>query len=146
MNLCYGRILSTSTTNLKLQNDCYTIMTPTQNTTHLDKYETILFQKSMNVNVLFSIDEFAEIYQGALLVPEGVVGNCCHSISFWNCIHAIPCNGTLLFQCNLPRVLPVTIYKYASCLISYIVSFLILCGEWSSLVFQHFKIYLHEVS
>ena len=115
-------------------------MTPTQNTTHLDKYETILFQKSMNVNVLFSIDEFAEIYQGALLVPEGVVGNCCHSISFWNCIHAIPCNGTLLFQCNLPRVLPVTIYKYASCLISYIVSFLILCGEWSSLVFQHFII------
>ena len=30
------------------------------------------------------------------------------------------CNGTLLFQCNLPRVLPVTIYKYASCLIPFI--------------------------
>ena len=51
------------------------------------------------------------------------------------------CNGTLLFQCNLPRVLPVTIYKYASCLIPYIVSFLILCGEWSSLVFKDLKIY-----
>ena len=27
------------------------------------------------------------------------------------------CNGTLLFQGNLLRVLPVTIFKYASCLI-----------------------------
>ena len=34
------------------------------------------------------------------------------------------CNGTLLFQCNLPRVLPVTIFKFASCLIPYIVLFL----------------------
>ena len=82
MNLCYGRILSTSTTNLKLQNDCYTIMTPTQNTTHLDKYETILFQKLMNANVLFSIDVIAEIYQGVLLVPGLVVGIPCDSISF----------------------------------------------------------------
>ena len=39
------------------------------------------------------------------------------------------CNGTLLFQGHLPRVLPVTILKYASCLIPYIVSFLNLCGE-----------------
>ena len=56
---------------------------------------------------------------------------------------AIPflCNGTLLFQGNLPWVLPVIIYKYASCLILYIVSFLILCGEWSSLVFKDFKKY-----
>ena len=46
------------------------------------------------------------------------------------------CNGTLFFQGNLPRVLPVIIYKYASCLIPYIVSFLILCGEWSTLVFN----------
>ena len=51
------------------------------------------------------------------------------------------CNGTLLFQCNLPRVLPVTIYKYASCLIPYIISFLILCGEWPSLVFKDFLKY-----
>ena len=29
-------------------------------------------------------------------------------------------NGTLLFQGNLPRVLPVIIYKYASCLIPHI--------------------------
>ena len=35
---------------------------------------------------------------------------------------AVPflCNGTLLFQGNLPRVLPVIIYKYASCFIPYI--------------------------
>ena len=39
------------------------------------------------------------------------------------------CNGTLLFQGNLPRVLPVTILKYASCTIPYFVSFLILHGE-----------------
>ena len=50
-------------------------------------------------------------------------------------------NGTLLFQGHLPRVLPVKIYKYASCLIPYIVSFLIMCGEWSSLVFKYFKKY-----
>ena len=30
------------------------------------------------------------------------------------------CNDTLLFQGNLPRVLPVIIYKYASCFIPYI--------------------------
>ena len=30
------------------------------------------------------------------------------------------CNGMLLFQGNLPRVLPVIIYKYASCFIPYI--------------------------
>ena len=39
-------------------------------------------------------------------------------------------NGTLLFEDNLPRVLPVTIYKHASCLIPYIDFFLFLCGEW----------------
>ena len=54
-----------------------------------------------------------------------------------------PCHSSVMvlwvFQCNLPRVLPVTIYKYASCLIPYIVSFLILCGEWPSLVFKDFK-------
>ena len=33
------------------------------------------------------------------------------------------CNGTVLFQGNLPRVGPVTIFKYASCLIPYILSF-----------------------
>ena len=54
------------------------------------------------------------------------------------------CNGTLLFQGNLPRVLPVTIFKYASCLIPYIVSFLILCGEWPSLVLKDLKILLHS--
>ena len=51
------------------------------------------------------------------------------------------CNGTLLFQGNLPRVLPMIIYKYFSCLIPYIFSFLIMCGEWSSLVFKDFKKY-----
>ena len=51
------------------------------------------------------------------------------------------CNGTLLFQGNLPRVLPVIIYKYASCLIPYIDLFLFLCGEWSSLVFKDFQKY-----
>ena len=30
------------------------------------------------------------------------------------------CNGTLLFQGHLPRVLPVTVLKYVSCLILYI--------------------------
>ena len=48
------------------------------------------------------------------------------------------CNGTLLIQGNLPRVLPVIIFKYASCLIPYIIPFLILCGEWPSLVFNKF--------
>ena len=33
------------------------------------------------------------------------------------------CNGALLFQGNLSWVLPVTIFKYACCLIPYIVSF-----------------------
>ena len=51
------------------------------------------------------------------------------------------CNGTLLFQGNLPRVLPVIIYKHASCLIPYIVSFWILFGKWSSLVIKDFKKY-----
>ena len=55
------------------------------------------------------------------------------------------CNGTLLFQGNLPRVLPVTIFKYASCLIPYIVSFLILCGEWPSLVFNKFLKYFSAI-
>ena len=41
-------------------------------------------------------------------------------------------SDTLLFQGNLPRVLLVIIYKYASCLIPYMDSFLFLCGEWSS--------------
>ena len=36
------------------------------------------------------------------------------------------CTGTLLFQGNLTRVLPVIIYKYASCSNPYTVSFLIL--------------------
>ena len=43
------------------------------------------------------------------------------------------CNGNLLFQGNLPGVLPVTIFKYASCLISYIVLFFTVCGERPSL-------------
>ena len=51
------------------------------------------------------------------------------------------CNGTLLFQGILPVVLPVIIYKYASCVIPYIDSFLFLCGEWSSLVFKDFQNY-----
>ena len=51
------------------------------------------------------------------------------------------CNGPLLFQGNLPMVLPVIILKYASCLIPYIVSFLFLCGKWSSLVFKDFQKY-----
>ena len=33
------------------------------------------------------------------------------------------CNSTLLFQGNLPMVLPVIICKYASCFIPYIISF-----------------------
>ena len=48
-------------------------------------------------------------------------------------------NGTLLFQGNLPRVLPVIIYKYPSCLIPFIISFLFLFGEWSGLVFKDFQ-------
>ena len=51
------------------------------------------------------------------------------------------CNGILLLQCNLTRVLPVLILKYASCLIPYIDSFLFLCGEWSSLAFKDFQKY-----
>ena len=49
------------------------------------------------------------------------------------------CNGIFLFQCNLPRVLPVLILQYASYLFPYIDSFLFLCGEWyswSSLAFK----------
>ena len=49
------------------------------------------------------------------------------------------CNGNLLFQGNLPRILPVTIFINASCLIPYIISFLILCGQWLSLVFKDFQ-------
>ena len=52
------------------------------------------------------------------------------------------CNGILLLQCNLTRVLPVLILKYASCLIPYIDSFLFLCGEWSSLAFKDFQKYI----
>ena len=52
------------------------------------------------------------------------------------------CNGILLFLCNLPRVLPVLILKYDSCLIPYIDSFLFLCGDWSSLVFKDFQKYI----
>ena len=51
------------------------------------------------------------------------------------------CNGILLFQFNLPRVLPVLILKYASFLIPYIDSFLFMCWEWSSLVFKDFQKY-----
>ena len=51
------------------------------------------------------------------------------------------CKSTLLFQRNLPKVLPVTIYKYVSCLIPYIVLFLFLCGEWSSLALKDFQKY-----
>ena len=39
------------------------------------------------------------------------------------------CNGTLLFQGNLPGVFASDNFKYVSCLIPYIVSFLILCEE-----------------
>ena len=49
-----------------------------------------------------------------------------------------PCNGILLFQGNLPRVLSVLVLKIASCLIPYIDSFLILNGEWSSFLFKDF--------
>ena len=52
------------------------------------------------------------------------------------------CNGILLFQCNLPRVLPVLILEYASCIIPYSGSFLFLCREWSNLVFKDFQKYL----
>ena len=55
------------------------------------------------------------------------------------------CDGILLFQCNLPRVLPMLILEYASCLIPYIDLFLFVCGEWSSLVFQDFQKY-HRAS
>ena len=51
------------------------------------------------------------------------------------------CDGILLFQCNLPRVLPMLILEYASCLIPYIDLFLFVCGEWSSLAFKDFKKY-----
>ena len=54
------------------------------------------------------------------------------------------CNGTLLFQGNLPRILPVLILKYGSCLIPYINSFLFLCAEWSSLVFRDFQKYFFK--
>ena len=51
------------------------------------------------------------------------------------------CNGILLFQWNLPRVLSVLILKYAICLIPNINSFLFMCGEWSSLVLKDFQKY-----
>ena len=51
------------------------------------------------------------------------------------------CNVTLLFHGNLPRVLLVIVLKYACCLIPYIVLFLFLCEEWSSLVFKDFQKY-----
>ena len=52
-----------------------------------------------------------------------------------------PCHSSvmvlLLFKSNLPRVLPVIIFKFASCLIPYIVSFLII-----SLLFGKIRIKL----
>ena len=56
-------------------------------------------------------------------------------------IGAMPffCDGILIIQCNLPRVLPVLILKYASCLIPYFDLFL--CGEWSNFVFKDFQTY-----
>ena len=48
------------------------------------------------------------------------------------------CNGILLIQCNLPRVLSVLVLKIANCLIPYIDSFLILNGELSSFLFKGF--------
>ena len=44
------------------------------------------------------------------------------------------CNGILLIQCNLPRVLSVLVLNIAICLIPYIDSFLILYGEWPSYI------------
>ena len=65
----------------------------------------------------------------------------CFDIYFNKSFHLNFCNGTLLVQGNLPRVLPVKIYKYASCLIPYIDLFFFLCGEWSSLVFKDLQKY-----
>ena len=58
-------------------------------------------------------------------------------------IAAMPflCTSILLFQGNLPWVLSVTIFKHARCLILYIVLFLIMCGEWPSLVFKDLQKY-----
>ena len=49
-----------------------------------------------------------------------------------------PSNGILLIQGNFPRVFPVFTYNYASCLIPYINSSLILYGEWPSFGFEQF--------
>ena len=59
----------------------------------------------------------------------------------WNGSHANLCNGTSLFHGNLPMFSPVIIYKYASCLIPYIILFLFLCGKWYSLVFKDYRKY-----
>ena len=48
------------------------------------------------------------------------------------------CNGILLIQGNLLRVLSVLVLKIVSCLIHYIDLFLILNEEWSSLLFKDF--------
>ena len=54
------------------------------------------------------------------------------------------CYDTLLFQGNLPRVLSMIIYKYASFLILYIDLFLFMCGEWSILVFKDSQKYFSK--
>ena len=66
---------------------------------------------------------------------------CCFFAIFGMATMTFLCDGTLLFQGQLPRVLPVTILKYASCIIPYIVSFSNLCGEWTSLVFKTIRRY-----
>ena len=52
------------------------------------------------------------------------------------------CRGILLFQCNLPRVLPVLILKYTSCLILYIDSFLFLWIKISKSIFLSQMVFL----
>ena len=55
---------------------------------------------------------------------------------FWNGAIPFLCNGISLFQCNLPKVLPILILKHSCCLSPYMDLFLFLCREWSCLVLK----------
>ena len=62
------------------------------------------------------------------------------------------CNGTLLFQGHLPRVLPVTILKYASCLIPYINDLLMMQEKLEKCIYIYrrfsccYRIGLHNIT
>ena len=85
------------------------------------------------ISIMGKVNSFAVVYQLCGLL------NCVKLLNLYLLgTAAMPflCNGTLLFQSNLPRVLPVIINKFARCLIPYIDSFLFLCGECKQTVVQ----------